>query len=96
MEAETPVARAIRIASGKAGGLTALGVAVGVSGKAPPGAIVWAWVDRGRVPPEYCKQVQAIGGEGCELWDMRPEDWHRIWPELIGAAGAPAIEAKAA
>lgn len=24
------------------------------------------------------------------LWDLRPDDWHRIWPELIGAEGAPA------
>lgn len=24
-------------------------------------------------------------------WDLRPEDWHRIWPELIGTNGAPAI-----
>jgi hypothetical protein len=24
-------------------------------------------------------------------WDIRPKDWHRIWPELIGAAGAPQI-----
>jgi DNA-binding transcriptional regulator YdaS (Cro superfamily) len=31
-------------------------------------------------------------------WDLRPDDWHRIWPELIGADGAPEIpqEAKAA
>lgn len=35
-------------------------------------------------------------------WDLRPKDWHRIWPELIGADGAPPIptcepaEAKAA
>jgi hypothetical protein len=22
-------------------------------------------------------------------WDLRADDWWRIWPELIGAAGAP-------
>lgn len=22
-------------------------------------------------------------------WDLRPADWHRIWPELVGADGAP-------
>jgi DNA-binding transcriptional regulator YdaS (Cro superfamily) len=22
-------------------------------------------------------------------WDLRPKDWHLIWPELIGADGAP-------
>jgi hypothetical protein len=24
-------------------------------------------------------------------WDLRPDDWHRIWPELIGAEGAPPL-----
>jgi len=24
-------------------------------------------------------------------WDLRPKDWHLIWPELIGAEGAPAV-----
>lgn len=24
-------------------------------------------------------------------WDTRPEDWHLIWPELIGTEGAPPI-----
>jgi hypothetical protein len=29
-------------------------------------------------------------------WDLRPDDWHRIWPELIGADGAPQVPAEAA
>ena len=29
-------------------------------------------------------------------WDLRPDDWHRIWPELIGADGAPKVPAEAA
>jgi DNA-binding transcriptional regulator YdaS (Cro superfamily) len=24
-------------------------------------------------------------------WDLRPNDWHLIWPELIGTEGAPAV-----
>jgi DNA-binding transcriptional regulator YdaS (Cro superfamily) len=24
-------------------------------------------------------------------WELRPTDWHLIWPELIGAAGAPNV-----
>jgi DNA-binding transcriptional regulator YdaS (Cro superfamily) len=24
-------------------------------------------------------------------WDLRPADWHLIWPELIGADGAPSM-----
>lgn len=26
-----------------------------------------------------------------QLWDLRPTDWHRIWPELIGTEGAPEV-----
>lgn len=29
-------------------------------------------------------------------WDLRPSDWHLIWPELIGAEGAPQVPAVAA
>lgn len=29
-------------------------------------------------------------------WDLRPADWHRIWPELVGIDGAPQpVEVKA-
>lgn len=24
-------------------------------------------------------------------WDLRPDDWHRIWPELVGTDGAPDV-----
>lgn len=24
-------------------------------------------------------------------WDLFPTEWHRIWPELIGTEGAPAV-----
>ena len=27
-------------------------------------------------------------------WDLRPTDWHRIWPELIGTDGAPDVPAE--
>lgn len=26
---------------------------------------------------------------GIPRWEQRPNDWHRIWPELVGAEGAP-------
>lgn len=31
---------------------------------------------------------QATSG-AVKRWDLRPDDWHLIWPELIGADGAP-------
>lgn len=46
-----------------------------------------------------CGIALAVGLEqasrGClKRWDLRPEDWHRIWPELIGAEGSPPIPAE--
>ena len=46
------------------------------------------------VRPAPVQHVDAIGracnGE-VRRWDLRPTDWHRIWPELVGAEGAPAV-----
>ena len=33
--------------------------------------------------------AMAASGGTVKRWDLRPDDWHRIWPELIGADGAP-------
>ncbi len=53
-----------------------------------------------RMPgPENCVAIEQATGRAVMRWDLRPDDWHRIWPELIGAEGAPAVvamEAKAA
>lgn len=42
-------------------------------------------------PPAYAPAIE----EACERqvlrWDLRPDDWHRIWPELIVVDGAPAV-----
>lgn len=51
------------------------------------------------VTPERASQIESITSKVVRRWDMRPNDWHLIWPELIDAPGAPAIpqpEAKAA
>lgn len=51
-----------------------------------------------RVPsPENCVAIEQATGGAVMRWDLRPDDWSRIWPELIGADGAPEIaEPKAA
>lgn len=52
-----------------------------------------------RIPgPENCVAIERATAGAVMRWDLRPEDWHRIWPELIGAERAPqvAMEAKAA
>lgn len=45
-----------------------------------------------RVPsPELCVVLESITDRTVTRRDLRPKDWHRIWPELITADGAPAI-----
>ena len=42
-----------------------------------------------RVPsPALARRICGLD-QGARLQDLRPKDWHRIWPELIGAPGAP-------
>lgn len=45
------------------------------------------WLRAGRVPAEHCRRAAEIGN--VDLWDLRPTDWHLIWPELTKAKGAP-------
>ena len=51
-----------------------------------------------RLPsPENCVAIEQATDGRVRRWDLRPKDWCRIWPELIGADSAPATEeAKAA
>ena len=45
-----------------------------------------------RLPsPENCVCIEQATDGAVMRWDLRPDDWHRIWPELIGAEGAPDI-----
>jgi DNA-binding transcriptional regulator YdaS (Cro superfamily) len=40
---------------------------------------------------EYCVEIERATDGGVRRWDLRPNDWHRIWPELIDADGAPPV-----
>lgn len=42
-----------------------------------------------QVPIERCVAIERVTGGLVRRWDLRPDDWRRIWPELIGAPGAP-------
>lgn len=44
-----------------------------------------------RCPAERCADLERACGQEVRRWDLRPNDWHRIWPELIGAEGAPPV-----
>lgn len=47
-----------------------------------------------RIPsPENCTAIEQATARAVMRWDLRPDDWHRIWPELIGAEGAPVVPA---
>ncbi|EWS53318.1 YdaS family helix-turn-helix protein [Methylibium sp. T29] len=39
--------------------------------------------------PELAVHIDRESGLVVRRWDLRPDDWHLIWPELIGADGAP-------
>ncbi len=36
-------------------------------------------------------EVETILGGELMRWDLRLKDWHRIWPDLVNADGAPPI-----
>lgn len=67
-------------------GLTAMAQRLGVSAQR-----LSNWMQRG-VPIEQCAAIEAATGGAVRRWDMRPSDWHRIWPELIRADGAPMVD----
>lgn len=57
-------------------------------------AQVWQWKQGMRpVPVELGSEIEAATDGQVMRWDLRPTDWHRIWPELVGMDGAPAVEA---
>lgn len=43
------------------------------------------------VPVVPALDIERITEGAVMRWDLRPDDWHLLWPELIGCAGAPQI-----
>jgi DNA-binding transcriptional regulator YdaS (Cro superfamily) len=82
---ESAVARAVRILDGSVNAARRLGVERYQS--------VQSWVREGRVPAPYAPAVAEA--TGVPVWELRPDDWHRIWPMLIGTDGAPEVPAAA-
>lgn len=46
--------------------------------------------------PEKCVSIERKTNGELRRWDLRPRDWHLIWPELIGTPGAPEPQQKEA
>ena len=72
------------------GGLSALAGTVGIS-TVYLSQLIARQGDR-EPSPALCVQIERATAGAVRRWDMRPGDWHRIWPELVGTDGAPAVE----
>ena len=46
------------------------------------------------VPMERCAPLERLTDLKVRRWHLRPDDWHEIWPELIGVEGAPVAPTK--
>lgn len=79
----------IKRAAESVGSQAALAEAIGVR---QPTVSEWARGDR-PIPIERCVDIERATGRTVMRWHLRPTDWHRIWPELIGTEGAPAVPA---
>jgi DNA-binding transcriptional regulator YdaS (Cro superfamily) len=55
------------------------------------GSLVTQWARGKQVSAERCVPIERATERAVLRWDLRPDDWHRIWPELIGTDGAPAV-----
>lgn len=73
------------------GGITKLARALGLGQ-----SVVSNWKARDTlIDAEYCTAIDKLPGCPVRRWHLRPDDWHRIWPELIGIEGAPPVPQKA-
>ena len=45
------------------------------------------------VPADKAPAISRCTDNMVQLWELRPHDWHRIWPELVGSEGAPPVQA---
>ena len=58
------------------------------------GSLVTQWASGVKgVSAERCVPIEGATAGAVRRWDLRPTDWHRIWPELIDTEGAPAVPA---
>jgi DNA-binding transcriptional regulator YdaS (Cro superfamily) len=54
-------------------------------------ALLHQWVERIRpVAPQHCPQIEVQTSGAVTRADLRPDDWHLIWPELAASSAAPA------
>lgn len=71
------------------GRTAALAVELNVSG-----SLVTQWARGKPIAAVRCLAIDRATAGEVRRWDLRPTDWWLIWPELIGAEGAPAVPAE--
>ena len=49
------------------------------------------WMSGKSVSVTSALAIEPATGGSVTRWDLRPDDWHLIWPELVGTEGAPSI-----
>ncbi|MGJ9420448.1 transcriptional regulator [Massilia sp. CMS3.1] len=63
--------------------------------------LVNQWANRKRpVPPDRCVDIERATEGAVTRPELRPDDWHRIWPELVpgpdaGSSGVQVCESAA-
>lgn len=75
----TVVEHPIDVASRALGGRNVLADQLGVSVMA-----IGNWKFRG-IPAEHCKTIELLTSGAVTCQEMRPNDWHKYWPELAGS-----------
>lgn len=59
---------------------------------------VWNWLNRegSQVPADKCAAIEQATNRAVTRRDLRPDDWHRIWPELVTRAHPAPLARKVA
>ncbi len=81
------VARAVEKAASILGSQKALAERLDVSHQA-----VWAWINRNSIPAEHCTAIERATSGAVTRRDLRPLDWHLIWPELDASSADAAVQ----
>jgi DNA-binding transcriptional regulator YdaS (Cro superfamily) len=56
------------------------------------GSLMTQWARGKPVSVERCPKIELLTAGAVRRWDLRPNDWWQVWPELVGAEGAPVVE----
>ena len=54
--------------------------------------LIHQWVnEKTLVKPSRCVEIERVTHRQVMRWDLRPNDWWQIWPELIDHPNAPPV-----